>query len=194
MGRNQIKSRYFINSESVFMLTVSALFLLLSATVLSAQETAGYRFENYKAKVIGSPKKASINYQSNKTAKRYRTAITECYNLSDANFAGHYIVCLWGCGTGCQDGAMVDLTDGKVYDVPLGEARYFFGCDFKADEDCLDFRADSRLFITQICIQSRSTDTIDIQEKEFFINVWNEKTKTFEFLRSVKSSEIIESD
>ena len=43
-----------------------------------------------------------------------RTRLSEA--LSDGvNFAGHYIVAGWGCGTGCISGAVIDARNGKVY-------------------------------------------------------------------------------
>ena len=34
------------------------------------------------------------------------------------NFAGHYVVVQWGCGTDCSQGAAIDLKDGKVTWLP----------------------------------------------------------------------------
>ena len=39
------------------------------------------------------------------------------------NFAGHYIVVQWGCGTSCVMMVIVDALTGKIYDIPLGFGR-----------------------------------------------------------------------
>ncbi|MBO6606670.1 hypothetical protein [Psychroserpens sp.] len=63
-------------------------------------------------------KKAEINYASNPIAIEYKSIILEKYNNLDVNFALHYIVITWGCGSGCVSGAMVDSRDGYVYTLP----------------------------------------------------------------------------
>ncbi|MGX7666728.1 hypothetical protein [Flavobacterium pedocola] len=170
------------------------LFIVLTTNFLSAQSIEGFLFSDYKVKKTTNKKKAKIDFNSNKTAKRYKTAIADEYTSGKVNFAGHYIICTWGCGTGCLDGAMVDVTNGKVYNVPMGESRYFYGCVFDEGEDCLEFQDDSRLFITQYCVQSNDTDEKDIQQKEYFVNIWNEKTKQFEFIKSVKTKKTVPTD
>jgi hypothetical protein len=61
------------------------------------------------------------------------------------NFAGHYVVTTWGCGTGCRSGAVIDLKTGRVYPLPhqlccwpYGEPPY---------PEPLEFRAGSRLLV-----------------------------------------------
>lgn len=48
----------------------------------------------------------------------FRTRISEGTAGVCANFDGAFTVVTWGCGTECQDGAMVDRTDGKIYWLP----------------------------------------------------------------------------
>src|SRR5207245_740192 len=47
-------------------------------------------------------------------------------NLSNAakepsNFAGHYRVTFWGCGSVCSAAALIDLQTGDVFPPPLAE-------------------------------------------------------------------------
>jgi hypothetical protein len=51
------------------------------------------------------------------------------------NFAGNYRVVLWGCGTSCESGAIVDAATGRVYDLPMSL------------EVGAQYRVDSRLFV-----------------------------------------------
>jgi len=53
------------------------------------------------------------------------------------NFAGHYTVITWGCGTDCRLVAIVDARTGRVYFAP-------FTVSIPADAD---YRLDSRLLI-----------------------------------------------
>ena len=147
------------------------------------QTIEGYKFEKYKPNKISVKKKAKINYSSNPTAKEYRTRITDGYKSGDINFAGHYITISWGCGTGCMSGAMVDIQDGKVYDLPMGETTFYYGCNLSDDEDCVNYNSKSRLFVTMMCSESELNF-----EKTYFINVWDEVEKKFKFIEKIKRS------
>ena len=70
-------------------------------------------FNQYPARVERVRTKA-INFKRNPEARRYRTVLTEA--LRDGiNFAGHYVVATWGCGTACQIGAIIDARTGDVF-------------------------------------------------------------------------------
>jgi hypothetical protein len=67
------------------------------------------------------------------------------------NFAGHYIVIIWGCGSGCIEMAMSDAGTGTVYNPPISEGGFalptlvFPGSVGRAAD--LQYRKDSRLMI-----------------------------------------------
>jgi len=44
------------------------------------------------------------------------------YDKPAPNFAGHYVVIVWGCGAQCVMMAIVDVKTGIVYDPPLSGA------------------------------------------------------------------------
>lgn len=46
--------------------------------------------------------------------RMFRTRLREA-SKEKPNFAGHYIVTIWGCGTSCVMGAVVDAKTGRVY-------------------------------------------------------------------------------
>lgn len=74
------------------------------------------------------------DFTTNPQARLYITRITEGAK-EPANFAGHYRLVTWGCGSSCQMSALVDQHTGRIYDVPetaLG----------------LEYRLNSRLLIT----------------------------------------------
>lgn len=84
-------------------------------------------------------------------ARRYRTAIRDQAGES-ANFAGHFRVITWGCGTDCRGFAILDRQTGVAYTPP--------GIDYVAgamgnDEERIDFRLDSRLLVLNGLINDR---------------------------------------
>jgi hypothetical protein len=71
------------------------------------------------------------------------------------NFAGHYRVVNWGCGSGCLMMVVVDLKTGTIYPPPMsvgptGEDRIIIPNLGNGWGD-FDFREDSRLFIIKSC-------------------------------------------
>lgn len=64
------------------------------------------------------------------------------------NFAEHYIVIRWGCGSDCLMMAIVDAETGKVYPPPLSGAgtELLVPMDIMSDRE-IDFRLDSTLMV-----------------------------------------------
>jgi hypothetical protein len=171
------------------------LFLFLSGTLFS-QTLATYQFKNYKTPQIISSKKAPLDVKSNPTAKTFKTAINETYKTAKIDFASHYITVVWGCGTGCVNGAMVDVRDGKVYDLPLNPDTAYSGCFTNASnndkEDRYEINKNSALFITNICEESNAKKSNQMQQaRTYFVNIWNEKTKKFKLEKKVTVKKMI---
>jgi hypothetical protein len=108
----------------------------------TSDKTPKYQFEQYPAKFeeTNTSKKPIL---STKVTKRYKTVITQASTLP-ANFAGHYRVATWGCGTDCRGFAIINKHTGATYTLP--------GVDYIAgvpgnDEDRLQYKENSRLFI-----------------------------------------------
>ncbi len=93
---------------------------------------ASYKFEpfisfnDFKVKALFNGQKAVINFQSNVIAKQYKTRITNVYQEQGLNFAGHYCLVWWGCGSPCKQSVIVDLENGNVYDGPASALGYDF--------------------------------------------------------------------
>jgi hypothetical protein len=51
------------------------------------------------------------------------------YEPEVVEFAGRYAVLISGCGTACQAGAIVDLSDGSLHPIPTASAGYEFRAD-----------------------------------------------------------------
>ena len=53
----------------------------------------------------------------------FRTRIREGIK-EGVNFCGRYAIISFGCGTGCRFNLMADVSNGRVYDFPLGGEDY----------------------------------------------------------------------
>lgn len=76
-------------------------------------------------------------------ARRYRTRLREDSRLGP-NFAGHYTVVFWGCGSGCAETAIVDAYTGNIFWVPLDWSDI---PDEASVTDNRNFRLNSRLLV-----------------------------------------------
>jgi hypothetical protein len=141
--------------------------MLACLPLLITAQTPPPRFENYSVREIfhGVPTAPNL---STPWARLYRTRIRnaalnnegffrgfEYIQASGPNFAGHYRVANWGCGSGCLIMVIIDLETGQVHRPPLSAG--------KAGEDQIiipnlgtgwgdfDFRLNSRLFVMSTC-------------------------------------------
>jgi len=108
-----------------------------------------------------------LDWNSNPDAKMFKTRITEAYKIGKINFAGHFITAIFGCGSSCIMGFMIDVETGKIYNLPLGESN---SCLF-ADDRAL-YIENSRLFISGICREN--PDSNEVYYKAF---LWDESSK-----------------
>jgi hypothetical protein len=90
-------------------------------------------FKDYIAEDIYAKKPAPVNLQSNPSAKRFRTALRTGAQKGP-NFAGHYTVVSWGCGTECQTTAIIDAKNGNVYFAPFITSA---SCDYRKNSHLL---------------------------------------------------------
>lgn len=82
---------------------------------------------------------APINFESNPDAKLFRTTITNQVE-EGVNFAGHYTVATWGCGTSCTGYAIVDVMTGNIVDyVPYYENQALEGFVSSVNSNILVF-------------------------------------------------------
>ena len=116
--------------------------------------------------------KAEVNFESNPMAESHRTVITEKYNELGVNFATHYIVITWGCGSGCVTGAMVDTRDGSVYSMPKDE-------EWGGNGTYIESSKDSEILIT-VAVGPSHNGKIEELRKHW---KWNEDNKQFSFIK-----------
>jgi hypothetical protein len=113
-----------------------------SLNELPSKKCAAYNFDQYCTDYSNSviSKKPIL---VTKLAKQYKTVITASIK-QPVNFAGHYRVVTWGCGTDCRGFAIVNKLTGLVYTLP--KVEYVAGV-MGNDEDRLQFQVVSKLFI-----------------------------------------------
>lgn len=168
-------------------ISLSLLSLLILSLPAQAKSVAGFDFNDYPAKIY-TGKKAPLKLGD---WQIFRKRLKWAHDDGKINFAGNYIVSLWGCGAGCLSGAMVDKRTGNVYDIPIGEETpYDFGCSYEIgntlEDERLVFYPNSRLFISRNCESKQVGNSNQYIEKyTFFINLWNEKTKKFKLIKTV---------
>jgi hypothetical protein len=71
------------------------------------------KFEQYAVGTSPLQSIGKLDLQSNPVARMYRTVIRQQMK-EGPNFANHYLVAIWGCGTSCAQFAVVNLENGRV--------------------------------------------------------------------------------
>ncbi len=102
------------------------------------------RFVDYPVREVYKGRIAPVVLDT-KRARMFRSRLRED-SRRGTNFAGHYTVVFWGCGTGCAQVAVVDARTGKVYWPPLD----YTDIPHSADGDPArhpNFRPDSKLLV-----------------------------------------------
>ncbi|CAB3965428.1 hypothetical protein BLA3211_03377 [Burkholderia aenigmatica] len=117
-------------------------------TAAAASNCPSPSFERYPVRTAPAPHTtAHAPRLTSKEARLYRTAIRDEFT-QPANFAGHYRVATWGCGTDCRNFAIVDKYTGATYTMPGVQA---IAGVMGNDEERVDFRLGSRLLIVAGC-------------------------------------------
>src|SRR5215204_1656338 len=83
--------------------------LVFASAILGQSPT----FSRYGVKVENL-RSVQVNLKSHRYAGRFRTNLRNAAR-GKVNFAGHYILTQWGCGTNCSQTAVIDAKDGSVY-------------------------------------------------------------------------------
>jgi hypothetical protein len=126
-------------------------------TVTSSDLTDGKApsFAVYRVPLPQVPGTPKLDLKSSLTARMYRTLLRQEVSKGP-NFAGHYRVAIWGCGTSCAMFAVVNLQTGRVitpdnfYDtstVYFGVEGQKFFPDSQSGDDFFGFRKDSKLLV-----------------------------------------------
>lgn len=138
--------------KSVLLATL----VLAFGSVCFAQSKA-LTFNQYSVPVENL-KNVKVNLQSHKNARMYRTNLRNA-TKGQANFAGHFILTTWGCGTNCTQSAIIDARDGRVFFPREFDGIVQGFCDLPPDANPIHssempdeyapllYKADSRLLV-----------------------------------------------
>jgi hypothetical protein len=81
------------------------------------------------------------------------------------NFAGHFTIAQWGCGSGCISFAIVDAVSGQLnYPIPfVGLGIPYMGTATGRDYKGLEYRLDSSLLIADGCPEDEDSTDADFE-------------------------------
>jgi hypothetical protein len=125
------------------LVLLTALFLTLSSHAFA--QSAAPTFTQYAAKVQ-KIRSGKVNLKSHKQANMFRTNLRNAAK-EGVNFAGHFILTTWGCGTNCTQSAIIDARNGRVFFPTQLEGAGFGFCDFPDETEPMVYKADSRLLV-----------------------------------------------
>lgn len=125
------------------ILFLAAIFSALAA--VGSAQTKTPTFKRYAAKVV-TIKNIKVNLKSHKTANMYRTNLRNAAK-EGVNFAGHFVLATWGCGTDCSQSAVVDARGGRVFFPEILDIVGISYCDLLENVEPIVFKADSRLLV-----------------------------------------------
>ena len=130
-------------AQHLARLLILGLCICCSAQAVKRQGTPP-RYEDYAvAKIFkGKPARPLI---SNPQARAFRTRLREGA-AKGPNFAGHYPIVTWGCGTGCQQMAVVDAQTGRVY-FPKALSTLTYNLVENIEDAGIKYRLNSRLLV-----------------------------------------------
>ena len=92
--------------------------------------------------------------------RRFRTHIREAA-AGGVNFAGHYALATWGCGSGCAQFAIVDLNTGKVHHPGFDEVDFHYPpadsteTNWQLYPEIFNYAPNSRLLIIEGCLRGK---------------------------------------
>jgi hypothetical protein len=127
-------------------LLLAAFWVCMCAAPSFAQGGPAPAFGDYRAPVYKG--RAAALKLTTPQARGYRTRLREGARRA-VNFAGHYKLHTWSCGTGCLQTAFIDAKTGEVFfpDELNGFILCFFDTQAHELEDSLHFRKGSRLIV-----------------------------------------------
>ena len=155
-------------------LIVIILFCLAGAAAAQNKPLPQFRDFPTRDKFAGKPARPKLN---SKRARLFRTNIKD-QTAEGANFAGHFRIATWGCGSGCIQFAIIDVQTGDVYFPPDVETVMVF---LDQDDEPLQYQVSSRLLV--VLGHKEKTNWQHGEEGKFFYE-W--KNQRLVLIRKVK--------
>jgi hypothetical protein len=122
------------------------------------------KFEDYGVPEAWAGPHAEVSLES-ESERLFRTQLREAAK-KPADFAGHYRFAVWGCGTRCAGGAVIDLQSGEVFSPPgagkgSGQEKWIFCTDWDKLRGA-EYHVNSRLFVLR-CGHQYGENQEDVQ-------------------------------
>ena len=153
--------------------------IVLSCFLFTPGQKSLPKFNQYPSKVEKARVKA-INFKKNPDARTMRTRLTAAMH-GGVNFAGHYILTGWGCGTGCTNAAIIEARTGDVIwpdQFANIDARYGEGYS----DVQLDFKKNSRLLVIHGRPGSRNENVRDLGAGDYYYEWKNNRLYMLKFV------------
>lgn len=115
------------------------------------QSSWALKFEDFPATAVFKGKPAAVKIKS-RSEREFRTRLRDAARAGP-NFAGHYTIAEWGCGSGCLSIVVIDSVTGVVYwsssfsvlSVP------YTGAETGSEYQGVVYRLNSRLLVADGC-------------------------------------------
>ena len=144
----------------------SVCFIVALALAIPAQSSKKPIFSAYPTR-IETAKAKVINFRQSPDARTFKTRLKEALR-GGVNFAGHYIVAGWGCGTGCISGAIIDARNGNVYWLEQFNALGVGDVNGEYAEEPVAYRKNSRLLVITGSPGRAKDDDPDLPSGEYY--------------------------
>lgn len=163
--------------------------MLLTVLILAVQPLWGQAddvpgFVDYPAKVE-RPRAKAVNLSSHKDARMFRTRLREGFR-EGPNFAGHYTIVIWGCGTACLSGAVIDMRTGRVYFPPELGGVAAISYEF---EEALTFNEFSRLMVLRGIPGPNGVESEDGEEGSYYYEWKNNRFRKIKFIKAKRPND-----
>ena len=128
----------FVKSKFIFVVLAAASF-----AVGGQSQKRVPQFRDYPVSEAYKGKTAPVILR--RDDRMFKTRLRDAAKNQKPNFAGHYILTTWGCGTSCVMGAVIDAKTGLVYWWDFTVCCWSFDVDDKFEP--IEVRLNSNLIV-----------------------------------------------
>ena len=171
-----------MRKSSIMTRPLFILFVLFITSLAVSGQGPVPKFSRYPVKVQKA-RVTKIDFKKNPDARSMRTRLSEGLR-GGVNFAGHYVLVGWGCGTGCISGAIIDAASGMVY---WPEQFNAMGTGITATgyvDKPVEYKKNSRLLIITGSPGTANDNAPDRPRGTYYYQWKNNKLRLVKFLKS----------
>jgi len=147
-----------------------------SITAADLSDPKAPSFESFPSAKEGKFSHAKLDLSSNSLAKTYRTVLHQEL-AKGPNYAGHYRVAIWGCGSSCAMFAVINLKTGQIITaegLTSVSGNYLVADEFlpNTESESWGFRYGTR---SKLLVLVGALDEDESREGAFYFVLQNEK-------------------